>query len=100
MLLIPVGLGLPFFRDICDFVLVFGDDVAIGEPGLNKESVTLADELIDDNELSSLVSVESELKLFEVLTLKVSKIPVEKFGTPQFIQHHEMSLEPRMLYIF
>ena len=34
--------------------VLFGDDVAIGEPGLSYESVTLVEELIDDNVLSSL----------------------------------------------
>ena len=50
--------------------------------------------------LSSLVRIDSELAVVEEFTLKVSKIPVERFGRPQFMQHHEMSLEPRILYIF
>ena len=78
------------------FIYIFGDDVAIGEPGLSRDSV----ELIEDSVLSSLVRVDSELAVVEEFTLKVSKIHVERFGRPQFMQHHEMSLEPRILYIF
>ena len=78
--------------------VLFGDDVAIGEPELSNESGTLVEELM--NVLSSLVRFDNELNVLNVFTLNVSKIPVAKFGTPQFIQHHEMSFEPRILHIF
>ena len=34
-----------------DIGVFFGDDVAIGEPGLSNESVTVVKELINDNVL-------------------------------------------------
>ena len=69
------------------FISIFGDDVAIDEPGLSRDSV----DLIEDIVLSSLVRVDSELAVVEEFTLKVSKISVERFGRPQFMQHHLFS---------
>ena len=51
-LILPVIVGFTMF----DIGVLFGDDVAIGEPGLSNEFVTLVEELIDDNVLSDLIT--------------------------------------------
>ena len=57
-------------------------------------------ELIKVIGLSPLVKVDSELAVVKEFPLKCLQIPVKKCGRPQYMQHHEMSLERKTMYIF